>query len=100
MVARLYALLGEIQPSPVVTLNRAIAIAALDGPAAALALVDGLAVKGELDRYHLFHAARADFLRRLGRLEEAAIDYRRAHELAVTEHERRFLEKRLREVLT
>ena len=98
-IARLYTQLGEIQPSPVVTLNRAVAVAALEGPAAALALVDSLAEKGELDRYHLFHAARAEFLRRLDRPQEAALAYRRAHELAVGESERRFLERRLQEVV-
>jgi RNA polymerase sigma-70 factor (ECF subfamily) len=96
-IADLYGVLQRIQQSPIVTLNRAVAIGMAEGPAAALALLDELAASGELDTYHLFHAARADMLRRLGRTETAAKYYRRALELATNESERRFLEKRLRE---
>jgi RNA polymerase sigma-70 factor, ECF subfamily len=95
-IVRLYDLLERLQPSPVVSLNRAAALAMVDGPAAALALVDGLAT--ELDGYHLLHAARADLLRRLGSRAEAATSYRRALALVTNEAERRFLERRLREV--
>ena len=83
-------------PSPVVDLNRAVAIAMARGPDAGLELVDSLA--GALDRYHLFHAARADLLRRLGRLEEAAAAYERALNLTANAVERRFLRGRLAEV--
>ncbi len=96
-IAGLYAGLAAMQPSPVVELNRAAAIAMADGPAAALPLVDRLA--GELDEYHLFHATRADLLRRLDRFDEAATSYRRALELATNERERAFLARRLGEVL-
>ncbi len=77
---------------PVVALNHAVAVAMADGPAAGLALVD--AIEG-IERYHLLHAARADLLRRLGRADEAAAAYRRAHELATTPADRRFLAGRL-----
>ena len=80
-------------PSPVVDLNRAVAVAMADGPDAGLALMEPLA--GELDRYHLFHSARADLLRRSGRAEEAKAAYGRALELATNPTERRFLERRL-----
>ncbi len=93
-IAALYGTLALLEPSPVVELNRAVAVAMADGPAAALPLVDALAA--ELDRYHLFHAARADLLRRLGRDEEAAGDYRRALELATNPAERAFLDRRLK----
>jgi RNA polymerase sigma-70 factor (ECF subfamily) len=80
----------------VIELNRAVAIAMADGPDRGLALVERLA--DELDGYHLFHSARADLLRRLGRSDDAAIAYRRALELASNETERAFLERRLAEV--
>ncbi len=96
-IALLYGELANVLPSPVVTLNRAVAIAMADGPAAGLALVDALASGGALDDYHLLHAARADLLRREGRREEAAAAYRRALELATNEAERRFLAARLAE---
>ena len=86
------------QPSPVVALNRAAAVAMVDGPAPALALVEKLAADGELDRYHLLHSARAELLRRLGDGAEAAKSYARALALVSNETERRFLERRLREV--
>ena len=95
-IVRLYDLLERLQPSPVVSLNRAVAIAMVDGPQPALALIDGLA--GDLDGYHLLHAARADLLRRAGSLEEAAKSYARALALVTNDSERRFLERRLREV--
>lgn len=93
-VAALYARLLAVAPSPVVALNHAVAVAMADGPAAGLALLDGI---DGLDRYHLLHAARADLLRRLGRPDEAATAYRRAHELATNPADRRFLAGRLRE---
>ena len=97
-IVRLYDLLERIQPSPVVSMNRAVAVAMVDGPRQGLALLDALAASGELDNHHLLHAARADFLRRLGSSEEAARCYARALELVGNESERRFLERRLREV--
>jgi len=97
-ILALYTLLERMQPSPVVSLNRAVAVAMVDGPAAALAIVDALAAQGELDRYHLLHATRADLLRRLGNSGEAAQAYTRALELATNDSERRFLERRLRQL--
>jgi RNA polymerase sigma-70 factor (ECF subfamily) len=97
-IARLYVQLEQLTPSPVVTLNRAVAVAMVEGPAAALALVDELARDGELDDYHLLHAARADFARRLGDLGQAEQSYRRALELVGNDSERRFLERRLAEL--
>ena len=94
-IVRLYDLLERLQPSPVVSLNRAVAVAMADGPAAALAIIDTLT---DLDGYHLLHAARADLLRRAAALPEAAASYRRALELVTNDSERRYLEKRLREV--
>jgi RNA polymerase sigma-70 factor (ECF subfamily) len=97
-ILRLYDILERLQPSPVVSLNRAVAVAMVDGPQSALALIDGLASAGDLDGYHLLHAARADLLRRMGSPAEAAKSYTRALALAANESERRFLERRLREV--
>jgi RNA polymerase sigma-70 factor (ECF subfamily) len=97
-IVRLYDVLERQQPSPVVALNRAAAVAMVDGPAPALALVDELAAGGELDRYHLLHAARAELLRRIGDRAEAAKSYARALTLVSNETERRFLERRLREI--
>lgn len=94
----LYDLLQRVQPSPIVSLNRAVAVAMVSGPQAALALIDAVAAGGELDNYHLLHAARADLLRRLGSAPEAARSYERALELAANESERRFLTRRLHEV--
>jgi RNA polymerase sigma-70 factor (ECF subfamily) len=99
-IVRLYALLLQARPSPVVELNRAVAIAMADGPAAGLALIDGLKSRRELLEYHLLWAAEADLLRRLGRCAAAAQAYRRALELVATEPERRFLARRLAEVST
>ncbi|MGH3879917.1 MAG: RNA polymerase sigma factor [Actinophytocola sp.] len=97
-IASLYAELAKYLPSPVVELNRAVAVAMADGPAAGLALVDRLAEGGELAGYHLLPATRADLLRRLDRLAEAAAAYREAIELAGGDAERRYLEGRLAEV--
>ena len=97
-IVGLYGLLERLQPSPIVSLNRAAAIAMVQGPGPALALVDALAAGGELDRYHLLHAARADLLRRLGSAAEAAKSYARALALVTNDAERRFLERRLHEV--
>lgn len=97
-IVRLYDLLERVQPSPIVSLNRAAAVAMVDGPRPALALIDALAAAGDLDRYHLLHAARADLLRRLGSPAEAAKSYAQALALATNDSERRFLERRLAEV--
>jgi RNA polymerase sigma-70 factor (ECF subfamily) len=97
-ILRLYDLLERVQPSPVVSLNRAVAVAMVDGPQPALALIDALTATGALDGYHLLHAARADLLRRIGSSMEAASSYARALELVSNDSERRFLERRLRAV--
>jgi len=97
-IVRLYDLLEGLQPSPIVSLNRAVAIAMLHGPEPALEQVESLAATGELEDYHLFHAARADLLRRLGSRTEALKSYERALELVTNESERRFLERRVREL--
>ena len=93
-----YDLLERAQPSPIVTLNRAVAVAMVDGLRPALAIIDDLAAAGDLDHYHLLHAARADLLRRLGSSVEAAESYKRALALVTNDSERRFLERRLRQV--
>jgi RNA polymerase sigma-70 factor, ECF subfamily len=97
-IVRLYNRLERVQPSPIVSLNRAVAIAMVDGPQPGLALIDRLAADGDLDGYHLLHAARADLLRRAGEPSEAAKSYTRALALVTNDSERRFLERRLREV--
>jgi RNA polymerase sigma-70 factor (ECF subfamily) len=97
-IVGLYDALLRQQPSPVVELNRAVAIAMRDGPKAGLKLVDALLDGGDLDGYHLAHAARADLCRRLGRTDEARHAYRRALELTRQASERRFLERRLAEL--
>ena len=97
-IVGLYDLLMESDPSPVVELNRAVAVTMRDGPEAGLALVDGILERGDLSDYHLAHAARADFCRRLGRREEARASYERALSLTRLEPERRFLERRLAEL--
>jgi RNA polymerase sigma-70 factor (ECF subfamily) len=94
-IAALYDTLLAVHPSPVVELNRAVAVAMRDGPAAGLGLIDALLVRGELGTYHLAHAARADLLRRLGNRDAARAAYERALALAHQEPERRFLMKRL-----
>jgi len=97
-IVRLYDQLGRLRPSPIVSLNRAAAVSMAEGPRAALALVEDLAAGGDLDRYHLLHSARADLLRRIGSREEAAKSYATAIGLVTNDAERRFLERRLREV--
>jgi RNA polymerase sigma-70 factor (ECF subfamily) len=97
-IAALYAELANRAPSPVVELNRAVAIAMADGPESGLSLMDRLDASGALDAYPYLHAARADLLRRLGRRDEAAVAYRRARELTANVAERAFLERRLIEV--
>jgi len=97
-IVRLYDLLEHLQTSPIVSLNRAVAVAMVDGPQPALTLIDALAATGDLEDYHLLHAARADLLRRVGAGAEAAKSYKRALALATNESERRFLERRLLEV--
>jgi RNA polymerase sigma-70 factor (ECF subfamily) len=97
-IVRRYDQLESLQPSPIVSLNRAVAVAMVDGPRQALALIDALAATSDLDNYHLLHATRADLLRRLGLFDEAAKNYLRALGLATNDSERRFLERRLREV--
>jgi RNA polymerase sigma-70 factor (ECF subfamily) len=97
-ILRMYDLLERLQLSPIVSLNRAVAVAMVQGPRAGLALIDALAAAGDLDNYHLLDAARADLLRRLGSSAEAAKAYERALALVSNDSERRFLERRLREV--
>ena len=94
-IAGLYDVLMRVEPTPVVELNRAVAIAMRDGPAAGLALIDAILARGELCDYHLAHSARADLLRRAGRTDEAAEAYGRALALTAQEPERRFLLRRL-----
>jgi RNA polymerase sigma-70 factor (ECF subfamily) len=93
-----YDVLLRLEPTPVVELNRAVAVAMRDGPATGLALVDELLTRGELADYHLAHAARADFCRRLGQARDARESYERALELTQQGPERRFLERRLSEL--
>ncbi|WHZ16090.1 MAG: RNA polymerase ECF-type sigma factor [Nitrospira sp.] len=97
-IVGLYDVLMQADPSPVVELNRAVAVAMRDGPSAGLALVDAILARGDLGNYHLAHAARADLCRRLGRTAEARASYERALALSQQEPERRFLERRLREL--
>ena len=97
-IAGLYDVLFRAEPSPVVELNRAAAIAMRDGPEHGLKLIDAILARGDLQGYHLAHAARADLLRRLGRKADARSAYARALELAVEDPERRLLERRLREL--
>lgn len=97
-IVGLYDLLLRATPSPVVELNRAVAVAMRDGPDAGLALVDAILARGDLRDYHLAHAARADLCRRLGRADEARAAYAQALKLAHQEPERRFLQRRLAEL--
>ncbi len=97
-IVGLYDVLARAEPSPVVELNRAVAVAMRDGPEAGLTLVDALLARGELTDYHLAHSARADLCRRLGRPAEARASYRRALTLVRQEPEQRFLERRLAEL--
>jgi RNA polymerase sigma-70 factor (ECF subfamily) len=94
-IVALYDLLARAEPSPVVELNRAVAVAMRDGPLAGLALIDAILGRGDLGQYHLAHAARADLCRRLGRTAEARASYERALALTQQEPERRFLDRRL-----
>jgi len=96
-IVELYDHLVDLDPSPVVALNRAAAVAMRDGPEAGLALIDGILATGDLGEYHLAHSAKADLLRRLGKVEEARASYLRALDLAQQEPERRFLARRLAE---
>jgi RNA polymerase sigma-70 factor, ECF subfamily len=97
-IVGLYDVLLQAAPSPVIELNRAVAVAMRDGPAAGLALVDGILARGDLQDYRLAHAARADLCRRLGRAADARASYERALELTRQEPERRFLQRRIAEV--
>jgi len=97
-IVQLYDMLMQSNPSPVVELNRAVAVAMRDGPAPGLILVDAVLAQGELRNYHLAHAARADLCRRLGQKKEARASYQRALDLTQQEPERRFLERRLNEL--
>ncbi len=97
-IVALYDLLARAEPSPVVELNRAVAVAMRDGPSAGLVLIDAILERGELADYHLAHAARADLCRRLGRTANARASYERALSLTEQEPERRFLQRRLAEL--
>jgi RNA polymerase sigma-70 factor, ECF subfamily len=97
-ILRLYGVLERIHPSPIVSLNRAVAVAMVEGPSQALHLVEEIAASGELESYHLMHATRADFLRRMGDSAGAARSYRHALALVTNEAERRYLDQRLGEV--
>jgi RNA polymerase sigma-70 factor (ECF subfamily) len=94
-IVALYDLLMRAGPSPVVELNRAVAVAMRDGPSAGLGLIDAILARGDLEKYHLAHSARADLCRRLGRTVEARASYERALSLTQQEPERRFLQQRL-----
>jgi RNA polymerase sigma-70 factor (ECF subfamily) len=94
-IVTLYDLLWRAEPSPVIELNRAVAVAMRDGAEAGLALIEGILGRGELTDYRLAHAARAELCRRLGRTSEARASFERALALTRQEPERRFLEKRL-----
>jgi RNA polymerase sigma-70 factor (ECF subfamily) len=97
-ILRLYNLLQRAQPSPIVSLNRAVAVAMVEGPEAGLRLIDSLAGSDDLKNYHLLYAARADLLRRIGSTAEAEKNYQHALTLATNDSERRYLEKRLKQV--
>jgi RNA polymerase sigma-70 factor (ECF subfamily) len=97
-IVALYNRLARIQPSPVVQLNRAVAIAMCDGPEAGLAHIDAVLEHGELANYYLAHSARADMYRRLGRTAEARSSYEKALALTQQEPERQFLQERIRQL--
>jgi RNA polymerase sigma-70 factor (ECF subfamily) len=99
-IARLYELLQAVQPSPIIVLNHAVAIAMAEGPQIGLARIKELSARGDLDGYHLLYAARADLQRRAGLLKEAAANYKRALALTSNDGERRFLQRRIEEVTT
>jgi RNA polymerase sigma-70 factor (ECF subfamily) len=98
-IVALYSLLARAEPSPVIELNRAVAVAMRDGPRAGLEIIDGLLARGELAQYYLAHSARADLCRRLGRGEEARSSYEKALTLARQEPERRFLQSQLNKLV-
>jgi RNA polymerase sigma-70 factor (ECF subfamily) len=98
-IVGLYDILARADPSPVVELNRAAAVAMRDGPSAGLGLIDAILNRGDLEDYHLLHSARADLLRRLGRTADARAAYERALALTKQDPERRFLERRLAELV-
>ena len=97
-IVALYNVLARIEPSPIIDLNRAVAVAMRDGPEAGLILIAELLTTDTLANYYLAHSARADLCRRLGRTEEARASYKRALDLTQQEPERRFLEMRLSEL--
>jgi RNA polymerase sigma-70 factor (ECF subfamily) len=97
-IVGLYDLLAQAVPSPIVDLNRAVAVAMRDGPAAGLSLIEGILAAEDLQDYHLLHSARADMYRRLGRADDARASYERALALTPLEPERRFIESRIREL--
>src|SRR5207247_6913539 len=97
-IVGLYDVLMRADPSPVVELNRAVAVAMRDGPLAGLTLIDAILERGDLAKYYLAHSARADLCRRLGRTPEARASYERALSLTQQEPERRLLERRLGEL--
>jgi RNA polymerase sigma-70 factor (ECF subfamily) len=97
-IVGLYDVLEQVEPSPVVELNRAVAVAMRDGPATGVELINEILARGDLTDYHLAHAARADLCRRLGKTAEARASYKQAIELTRQEPERRFLERRLAEL--
>jgi RNA polymerase sigma-70 factor (ECF subfamily) len=97
-IVALYDVLVQVEPSPVIELNRAVAVAMRDGALAGLQRIDNILAQGNLSDYHLIHAARADLCRRLGRTDEARVSYQQALAIARQEPERRFLEKRLQEL--
>lgn len=97
-IVALYDVLVRVEPSPVIELNRAVAVAMRDGALAGLQLIDDILAQGNLSDYHLIHAARADLCRRLGRTDEARVSYQQALAIARQEPEQRFLEKRLQEL--
>jgi RNA polymerase sigma-70 factor (ECF subfamily) len=97
-IVGLYDVLLRLDPSPVVALNRAVAVAMRDGPAAGLALIDAILERGELRDYRHAHAARAELCRRLGRIDEARASFERALQLTRQEPERRLIERRIAEL--
>jgi RNA polymerase sigma-70 factor (ECF subfamily) len=97
-IVALYGLLARADPSPVIELNRAVAVAMRDGPLAGLLVIDAILARGDLADYHLAHSARADLCRRLGRMAEARASYQQALGLTRQEPERRFFERRLAEL--
>jgi RNA polymerase sigma-70 factor (ECF subfamily) len=97
-IVGLYDVLTRVEPSPVVELNRAVAVAMRDGPLTGLELIDAILARDDLADYHLAHSARADLCRRLGKIAEARTSYHRALALARQKPERQFLERRLREL--